>query len=152
MHRSWNLTRITGSLSRLALRTQFAAPDGRPLLKGVIVDTETTGLDQATDKIMEIGLVVFEFDPVTGQAFRILETYNCLEDPDIPIPPEATEFTGITNERVAGKRIDDAKVGALVKDVQLWTLPTMPGSTDIAAVGGDIPNGRSGRGPEIDRC
>lgn len=106
-------------LRRLAPRTQFAVPDGRPLLKGVIVDTETTGLDQGNDKIMELGLVVFEFDPSTGQVFRVLETYDSLEDPGIPIPPEATEVTGITSEMVAGKKIDDAKVDALVRDAAL---------------------------------
>lgn len=106
-------------LRRLAPRTEFAAPDGRPLVKGVIVDTETTGLDQATDKIIEIGLVVFEYDPNTGKAFRIIETYDSLEDPGMPIPTEATEVTGITDEMVAGKRIDDAKVGELVRDAAL---------------------------------
>lgn len=106
-------------LRRLAPRTAFATPDGRPLVKGVIVDTETTGLDQATDKIIELGMVVFEYDPVTGQAFRVLETYGSLEDPGIPIPPEAMEVTGITDEMVAGQKIDDAKVGELVKDAAL---------------------------------
>jgi DNA polymerase-3 subunit epsilon len=106
-------------LRRLLPRTEYAAPDGRPLLKGVIVDTETTGLDQASDKIIEIGLVIFEFDPETGQAFRVLETYDSLEDPGIPIPAEATAVTGITDAMVAGQKIDDAKVGELIKGAAL---------------------------------
>lgn len=106
-------------LRRLLPRTEYAAPDGRPLLKGVIVDTETTGLDQASDKIIEIGLVIFEFDPETGQAFRVLETYDSLEDPGIPIPAEATAVTGITDVMVAGQKIDDAKVGELIRGAAL---------------------------------
>jgi DNA polymerase-3 subunit epsilon len=106
-------------LRRLAPRTQFAIPDDRPMLKGVIVDTETTGLDPANDKIVEIGLVVFEFDPETGQAFRVLATYDSLEDPGIPIPAEVTDVTGITDAMVAGQKIDDEKVAALVRDAAL---------------------------------
>lgn len=106
-------------LRRLAPRACFAQPDGRPLARGVIVDTETTGLNQDTDKIMEIGLVVFEYDPETGQAYRILDTYGALEDPGVPISADITEITGITNEMVAGKRIDDARVADLVSGASI---------------------------------
>ncbi len=106
-------------LRRLAPRSSFAEPDGRPLAKGLIVDTETTGLNQDTDKIIEIGVVVFEYDPETGQAYRVLDTYGCLEDPGIQITAEISAITGITNEMVAGKRIDDARVAALVNDASI---------------------------------
>jgi DNA polymerase-3 subunit epsilon len=101
-------------LRRLAPRASFAEPDGKPLLKGVIVDTETTGLNQDADKIMELGLVVFEYDPDTGQAYRVRDSFSALEDPGISITAEITEITGITNEMVAGQRIDDAHVADLV--------------------------------------
>lgn len=106
-------------LRKLEPRSSFADPDGRPLAKGVVVDTETTGLNQDTDKIMEIGLVVFEYDPETGQAYRVLESFGALEDPGIPITPEITEITGITNEMVAGQRIDDARVAELVSGASI---------------------------------
>jgi DNA polymerase-3 subunit epsilon len=66
-------------LRRLLPCQAFAEPDGKPLLKGVIVDTETTRLNQDADKIIEIGIIVFEYDPETGQAYRVLDTYGCLE-------------------------------------------------------------------------
>lgn len=106
-------------LRRLEPRTAYAAPDGRPVLKGVIVDTETTGMNQDADKIIEISVVVFEYDPESGQAYRILDTYGGLEDPGIPITPEITDITGITNEMVAGCRIDDARVTALLDGASL---------------------------------
>jgi DNA polymerase-3 subunit epsilon len=106
-------------LRRLQPPVVFAESDGRPLCKGVVVDTETTGLDQNADKIIEIGVVVFEYDPSTGQAYRVLDTYGCLEDPGIEIPAEITEITGITSEMVAGQKIDDAKVAALVDGASL---------------------------------
>ena len=43
-----------------------------------------------------------------------MQSFGDLEDPGIPITPEITEITGITNEMVAGKRIDDAQVVELV--------------------------------------
>lgn len=72
-------------------------------------------MNQDADKIIEIGGVVFEYDPESGQAYRVLDTYGSLEDPGFPISPEITEVTGINNEMVAGKRIDDARVKALVE-------------------------------------
>jgi DNA polymerase-3 subunit epsilon len=105
-------------LRKLVPPAAFAEPDGRPLAKGVIVDTETTGF-LGTDRIIEIGLVVFEYDPDTGQAYRVLDSYGCLEDPGIPITDEITEITGITNDMVAGHHIDDQRVENLVKDVSL---------------------------------
>ena len=101
-------------LRKLSPQTCFADPDGRPLVKGVIVDTETTGLNPDTDKIIEIGLITFEYDPVSGQAYRVLESFGALEDPGRPISPEITDITGITNEMVAGHHIDDSRVAQLV--------------------------------------
>lgn len=106
-------------LRKLVPPSAFAEHDGRPLARGVIVDTETTGLNQDADKIMEIGLVVFEYDPETGQAYRVLESFGALEDPGIPITPEITEITGITTEMVAGKRINDARVAELVSGASI---------------------------------
>lgn len=106
-------------LRRLVPVAAFAEPDGRPMAKGVIVDTETTGFDQTLDKIIEIGIVVFEYDPATGQAYRVLDSYGCLEDPGIPISAETTEVTHITNEMVAGQRIDDVHVARLVEGASL---------------------------------
>ena len=54
-------------LRRLKPQKVFRVPDGRPLSKGIILDTETTGLSD-TDKIIELALVVFEYDPETGEA------------------------------------------------------------------------------------
>ncbi|MES2534706.1 MAG: 3'-5' exonuclease [Pseudomonadota bacterium] len=106
-------------LRRLAERTHFAEPDGRALLKGAIVDTETTGLDKDADRIIEFAMIIFEFDPASGQVFRITDIYDELEDPGMPIPAASTAVHGITDEMVAGKHIDDVEVEALLQDVSL---------------------------------
>lgn len=80
----------------------------------MVVDTETTGLDSTTGKIIDLGYVLAEFNPKTGLVHRIIERYSGFEDPGFPIPPEITELTGIHDEDVAGQRLDDAKVEAAI--------------------------------------
>lgn len=93
-------------------------PPGR-LLKAAILDTETTGTNQATDKIIELGIVIVEYSPESGQVYRVLETFDELEYPGMPIPPESTKVHGITDDMVQGKRINDDTVAALMADVSL---------------------------------
>ena len=79
-----------------------------------ILDTETTGTNQAKDKIIELGFVLVEICPETGQAFRVIKVFNEHEDPGFPIPEESTRIHHINDEMVACKRIDDAEVEALI--------------------------------------
>ena len=94
-------------------------PPPAKLLKAAILDTETTGTNQATDRIIELGIVVVEYCPESGQVYRVLETFDELEYPDGPIPPESTLIHGITDEMVRGKKINDAAVESLMSDVSL---------------------------------
>lgn len=106
-------------IRRILPRQAYARNDGRVLSKGVVVDTETTGIDPTKDAIIELGMVVFEFDAETGIVYNVLDSFDQLEDPGFPIPPESTAVHGITDEMVAGKRIDDAKVASLLDGVSL---------------------------------
>ena len=95
------------------------APPPAKLVKAAILDTETTGTNQATDKIIELGIVIVEYCPVTGQVYGVLETFDELEYPDMPIPPESTTVHGITDDMVRGRKINDEYVEALMADVSL---------------------------------
>lgn len=99
------------------------AADVRPatLKRALILDTETTGLDSAVDRIVELGLVLVEYDPFTGQAYDVLDTFNGLEDPGMPISPEAMRVHGISDEMVRGQRIADADVERLVVQAD-WVI------------------------------
>ncbi|MSN26907.1 MAG: DNA polymerase III subunit epsilon [Geobacter sp.] len=77
------------------------------------LDTETTGLNHAEDKIIELGIVAFEFNPLTAEIIRITDRYNGFEDPGSPLPKEIIEITGITDEMVRGHSLDDEKVNRL---------------------------------------
>jgi DNA polymerase-3 subunit epsilon len=106
-------------IRRITPRKSFADSEGRVLSKGVVVDTETTGTNTDKDAIVELGMVLFEFDPETGKAYNILGSFDQLEYPGFHIPPEATAVHGITDEMVAGKRIDETSVEKFLDGVSL---------------------------------
>ncbi len=106
-------------LRRLDTDRQRPALAGPTVRLAAIVDTETTGTDAATDKIIELALVVFEYCHATGTVGRVLDAYDGLEDPGIPIPPSSTAIHGITDAMVAGHLIDDARVASVLESVGL---------------------------------
>ena len=77
---------------------------------GICLDTETTGFNHAEDKIIELGIVAFEYDPITAEIIRITDRYNGFEDPGRALPKEIIEITGITDEMVRGQNLDDDQV------------------------------------------
>lgn len=62
----------------------------------IALDLETTGLDSATDSIIEIGAVRMR----DGE---IIDEFSQLIDPGFPIPAHITHLTGITNDQVTGQ-------------------------------------------------
>lgn len=106
-------------IRRIQPRTEFAKSEGGRLARGVVVDTETTGLDFDKDAIIELGMILFEYDPETGIVYRVLETFDQLEDPGFPIAAASTDVHGITDEMVAGKMIDDGYVEQFLGGVSL---------------------------------
>jgi DNA polymerase III subunit epsilon len=106
-------------IRRLKPRTEYHPPDDAPKLLAAVVDVETTGIDPEHDKIIELGMCVFEYGRNDGQIYRMIGSWDWLEDPEIPLPPEITRLTGITDQMVAGHRIDDAAVNDLLGKVVL---------------------------------
>lgn len=94
-----------------------AARPGFPL-KGVIIDTETTGLNHRKDEIIEIGAVAFTFDE-TGNIGDVIGVYSALQQPSIPIPEAITRLTGISDDMVADQMIDLHQVRAVIEPADL---------------------------------
>ncbi len=81
----------------------------------IAFDLETTGLDPASDEIIEIGIARFR----DGQ---LVEQYQSLVNPSKPIPPEITQLTGIDQEDVDDQpRLQDilGDVARIIGDLPL---------------------------------
>jgi DNA polymerase III subunit epsilon len=98
-------------IARLQPRDQYHAPAAVETKIGIYLDTETTGFQPDTDKVIELAMVPFEYDEA-GRIYRVLPEYNGLNDPGFPIPPVVTKVTGITDDQVKGQSLDLSAVKA----------------------------------------
>src|ERR1017187_10447796 len=67
----------------------------RPL---IVLDTETTGLDTATARIVEIGFQIYD-------SAGLIKTWRSLVDPGVPIPAAVTKIHGITDAMIKSCRV-----------------------------------------------
>lgn len=73
----------------------------------VVIDLEMTGLSAKTDQIIEIGAVKIKNN-------QVVETMECLVNPNCRIPTRVVELTGITDEMVKEGLDKDEAIGALL--------------------------------------
>lgn len=105
-------------IRRLKPVDQYTDDSGAEKHVGLYLDTEATGLNPDTDKIIELALVPFEYD-AGGRIYRILPAYNALQDPGVPISAFITGITGITDAMVAGQAIDLDEVARFLANASL---------------------------------
>lgn len=79
---------------------------GAPSFIGAVVDCETTGLDHERHKIIELAVQRIRYDEL-GRITEVGEPRSWLEDPCEPLEPEIVKVTGLTNEQLAGHRLDE---------------------------------------------
>ena len=101
-------------LRRLVPRDDWGTASTSETKRVIVLDTETTGLDAKSERIIELAMLSVLVDTTTGQPVGPVTTYESFEDPGKPIPPAITEITGIDDSMVRGQRIDDARVAELV--------------------------------------
>ena len=83
------------------------------------LDTETTGLNHTKDKIIEIALKCIEINKLTGKDLVVIDGYESLQDPGMPIPEQATLINGIKDEDVENQSIDWDRVTNILNISQL---------------------------------
>lgn len=88
--------------------------DDRDTGIGVAVDVETTGTVVHLGAIVELALRPFRFD-ADGVITDIGPISSWTEDPGHPLTPETVAITGLTDDDVAGRRIDDVEATRLLR-------------------------------------
>ena len=73
----------------------------------VVLDLEMTGLSAKTDQIIEIGAVKIKDN-------QVVDTMECLVNPNCKIPSRVVELTGITDEMVASGADKDVAIAELL--------------------------------------
>ena len=81
----------------------------------VVLDLEMTGLSAKSDQIIEIGAVKIKDN-------QVVETMECLVNPNCKIPTRVVELTGITDEMVQGGMDKDEAVEKLLDFIDGWIL------------------------------
>jgi DNA polymerase-3 subunit epsilon len=104
-------------LRRLEFRQHFSTPT-EPTKVGILFDVETTGLDTASDEVVELGMVKFSYHP-DGTVAAVLDTFSSFNEPSRAIPEEAIKLHGITNEMAAGHKIDSDAISAFASDAAI---------------------------------
>ena len=106
-------------LRRLVPCTDYGGLHGQATQRVIVLDTETTGLDSKSEKIIELAMLSVQMDVATGRPVGPVMVYESFEDPGKPIPSAIQEITGIDDNMVQGQRIDDAAVTAMVEQADL---------------------------------
>ena len=113
MARALEATNQYRVLRRLVPKLEFGTCAGASAWV-LVLDTETTGLSHATDKIIELAMLLVQVDLATGLPCGSAEVFEGFEDPGMPIPEVARQVTGITDEMVRGKSLDEAGVNRML--------------------------------------
>jgi DNA polymerase-3 subunit epsilon len=106
-------------LRRLPVRLHWGDAPSMGRTRVLILDTETTGLDQSKEKIIELAMLRLDVDDATGRPMGPLLVFDELEDPGRAIPIEVVALTGITDDDVRGKRLDEARIAAILEGVDV---------------------------------
>jgi len=83
------------------------------------LDTETTGVNRANDKIIELALKVATFEKSSGMIISIDQVYESFNEPGEEISQEITLLTGINNDMVQGQFIDWEMVDTILKEADI---------------------------------
>lgn len=118
-------TQTTSESTEAAYSKPIIVDAGRPGL-AAIVDLETTGFSPQNDQIIEISILIVEFDPQTGTPGQVIDEYHSLNEPSVPIHPMAQRVHNIHPSELAGKSLDLERIKSVLGDVDVVIAHNAP--------------------------
>ena len=105
----------------LRYRVKFNRSHGQLVKRGLALDVEATGLSLENDDVIQLAMLPFDYDPLDGRITDVHKdaSFEEFREPALPISEEASIITGITDQMVSGKSIDEEQVQALVEQTDL---------------------------------
>jgi len=104
---------LTRMIDQFPMQIAEAVGDEIPI---AILDLETTGFDQATDEVIEVGLVRLLISPSQQRVMSVERAASYYRDPGFPIPDVITQITGIDDQKVAGQQLDHTEIAGWFTD------------------------------------
>jgi DNA polymerase-3 subunit epsilon len=114
------LQKFHGKFSLPGYASESWLKENAALIKtGVGLDLETTGLDHATDQIIELAIRPFRYRSDTGEIVAIEEGYNGLQDPGAPLSETVKKVTGLTDDDLRGKSLDLVRIERILQQADV---------------------------------
>jgi DNA polymerase III subunit epsilon len=112
---NWRLIR------RLQTPERYNDPQGGTIKRALVIDVETTGLSIENDDVIQLAMLPFEYEAESGRILTVHKSmaFDRLREPALPISDEASMITGITDDMVMGKHIDESDVAVVVTKADL---------------------------------
>jgi DNA polymerase-3 subunit epsilon len=111
------------------------------MLREIVLDTETTGTDAATDRVIEIGCVELLNHIPTGR------NYHVYINPQRPVSQGAFAVHGLSDEFLADKRVFSEIVDEFIEFIGDGRLVIHNAAFDVGFLNAEF--SRTGRGPVI---
>ena len=120
-------------------------PDDRPLDDPIVVlDFESTGLNTATDRVIEIGAV-----KIVGGT--VVDSLSLLVNPKVPLKEKIVNLTGITDRMLADKETADTAIPKLMDFIGDAPIAAHNAAFDASLLKAELKRlGRSFSAPVID--
>lgn len=112
------LYRVLRRVEPRPLRPDRVPHAGSDRRLGIIIDTETTGLDHEKDEVIELAMLSFTYDDA-GTILDTVGSFEGFQQSSRPLSNLITEITGITDADIAGQTIDVEAVARFVRNADL---------------------------------